>query len=299
MKGKDSQKTCVRHGNVVTVVRGNMREEDTSPSITAPTGFAEEVERAVAEKQLGDLGLLGAEAKGFSWESEGLRIVRRAQDRLHFPRTEDMQKGKRVLVFTGHMIDAPVREKPRFPPDKEDVARRKIKEAVQEEMKAGKGVSFGIAGGASGGDILFHEVCAELGIQTHLYLALRSHLYVNASVRPAGPEWMERFRHLHTRLSDGACVRVLSEVEEEPKDEKEYLPAWLRSKPDYNIWQRSNLWMLHNALSAGGDKCVTLIALWDCEPTGDGPGGTSDLVQQAQTRGAKTIVINTKKEFEI
>lgn len=204
---------------------------------------------------------------------------------------------KRVLIFTGHMIDAPDRPTPRFPADKENIARQKIKEKVEEEMKLGDGVSFGIAGGASGGDILFHEVCAELGVPTHLYLALTSGLYVNASVRKAGPDWVQRFRDLNTRLSNQGLVRVLSQVEDEPKDEKEYLPAWLRSKPNYNIWQRNNLWMLHNALTAGGDDCVTLISLWDCEPTGDGPGGTSDLVQKVERRGAKALVINTKKEF--
>jgi tetratricopeptide (TPR) repeat protein len=202
---------------------------------------------------------------------------------------------KRVLIFTGHMIDAPDRPKPRFPADKESVARQRIKEAIEREME--RGVAFGIAGGASGGDILFHEVCAELGIPTHLYLALPSGLYVNASVRKAGPDWVQRFRDLNTRLSNQGLVRVLSQIEDEPKDEKEYLPVWLRSKPNYNIWQRNNLWMLYNALTAGGDDCVTLISLWDCEPTGDGAGGTSDLVQKAERRGAKVIVINTKKEF--
>jgi len=202
---------------------------------------------------------------------------------------------KRVLIFTGHMIDAPDRSKPRFPPDKESIARQRIKEKIEDEMK--HGVQFGIAGGASGGDILFHEVCFELGIPTHLYLAIASGLYVNASVRKAGPDWVQRFRDLYARISNQGLVRVLSQMEDEPKDEKEYLPAWLRSKSNYNIWQRNNLWMLHNALTAGGDDCVTLISLWDCEQTGDGPGGTSDLVQKAERRGAKAIVINTKKEF--
>ena len=210
---------------------------------------------------------------------------------------EDGAGRKRVLIFTGHMIDADDRKTPRFPKDKEPIARQKIKEAVEAEMKVGSGVSFGIAGGANGGDILFHEVCHELGIPTHLYLAMPSGLYVTKSVRKAGPDWVQRFRDLYARLMDEGRVRILSQLEDEPKDDKEYLPAWLRSKPNYNIWQRNNLWMLHNALSAGGDDCVTLIALWDCQPTGDGPGGTSDLVAKVDKRGAKSLVINTKKEF--
>jgi len=219
-----------------------------------------------------------------------------------WPQPAEQKLRKRVLVFTGHMIDDPEERKkknkpPRFPAEKEGVARQKIREAVEGEMKEGAGVSFGIAGGASGGDILFHEVCLELGIPTQLYLALQSNLYIEESVAKAGPQWVERFRKLNERLSETGNVRVLCDLTEAPNDEAEYLPAWLRSKPDYNIWQRNNLWMLHNALTAGGDDCVTLIALWDREPTGDGPGGTSDLVQKATRRGAKTVVIDTKKEF--
>jgi tetratricopeptide (TPR) repeat protein len=209
------------------------------------------------------------------------------------PEEDDAGDDRRVLIFTGHMVDAPGRERPRFPADKEGAARQKIKEAVEAEMKAGGGVSFGIAGGASGGDILFHEVCSELGVPTRLYLALQPGLYVRESVQKAGPEWVERFRRLHSRLTGEGAVRVLCEAD----DEGEHLPAWLQAKPAYNIWQRVNLWMLHNALAAGGDDCVTLIALWDREPTGDGLGGTSDLVEKVERRGAKAVVIDTKKEF--
>src|SRR5688500_5625249 len=65
---------------------------------------------------------------------------------------------KRILVFAGHMIDAPDRSAPRFPADKEVVARDKIKEAILKEMNSGAGVAAAYAGGASGGDILFQEV---------------------------------------------------------------------------------------------------------------------------------------------
>jgi hypothetical protein len=298
--------------------------------MVVPPGFGEEVARAAAGGRLGDLGLLAAEARGFDWEADGLRAVGRAQfdlgdwrgakstweavlqlaphdpeaapslgticEKLNGP-TESTQERGRVLIFTGHMLDAPGRERPRFPADREGAARRKIKEAVEAEMSSEEGVAFGIAGGASGGDLLFHEVCEGLGVPTRLYLALPSPLYVKESVAPAGPDWVERFRKLDERLSAEGRVRVLSELSEEPADKAEYLPAWLRSKPDYNIWQRNNLWMLHNALAAGGDEFVTLIALWDREPTGDGAGGTSDLAQKAERRGAKTVVIDTKAAF--
>jgi hypothetical protein len=65
-------------------------------------------------------------------------------------------------------------------------------------------------------------------------------------------------------------------------------------KPDHNIWQRNNLWLLHSALAAAGGENVTLIALWDGQ-AGDGPGGTGDMVEEARERGAKIIILDTKK----
>jgi hypothetical protein len=41
--------------------------------------------------------------------------------------------------------------------------------------------------------------------------------------------------------------------------------AWLKDNPDSSIWQRNNLWMLHNVQAFGG-KTVTLIALWNGTP---------------------------------
>jgi hypothetical protein len=53
--------------------------------------------------------------------------------------------------------------------------------------------------------------------------------------------------------------------------------------------------MLYNAMACGS-QYVTLIALWDGE-TGDGPGGTKDMVSKADESAAKTIVLQTKDIF--
>jgi tetratricopeptide repeat protein len=99
------------------------------------------------------------------------------------------KKNRRVLLFTGHRVDDPGRKTPRFPADKESVARQAIKDVVAKEIAEAGEIAFGIAGGASGGDILFHEVCAESGIPTKLYLALPPDQFIKASVRSAGPQW--------------------------------------------------------------------------------------------------------------
>ena len=189
----------------------------------------------------------------------------------------------RILLFTGHMIDAPERPSPRFPPDREDLARHAIRRAIEIELQRPSGVAGGIAGGASGGDILFHELCAELSIPTQLFLALPKSQFIAESVAPAGGKWRERFDRLFDRLPS----RVLAESRD--------LPGWLAEKADYSIWQRSNLWMLHSALALGGED-VTLIALWNGEK-GHGPGGTDDLVERAKERHAATVILNTRVLF--
>ena len=183
----------------------------------------------------------------------------------------------RVLLFTGHMLDAEGRESPRFPrtPAAEAAARAMIGKAVADERALEAGRMVGIAGGASGGDILFHEVCAGLAIETRLYLALPPPLFCARSVQHAGPAWVERYNRLCERLSP----RVLSEREE--------LPRWLAARGDYSIWQRNNLWMLFNALALDA-PALTLIALWD-QGRADGAGGTEDLIEQVKVRGLKYV----------
>jgi hypothetical protein len=189
-----------------------------------------------------------------------------------------------VLLFTGHRIDSPDRKAPRFPAAKEQHARAMIFEAVRSEKAKAKGAVFGIAGGACGGDILFHEICEALEIPSQMYLVLPKNDYIRVSVADGGPDWVERFN----RLYDKTKPKILSDSDR--------LPRWLRTKKDYNIWQRSNLWMLHNALFISQDH-LSLIALWN-GATGDGPGGTEDMVERAKDRGATFIHLDAKKLLE-
>lgn len=183
----------------------------------------------------------------------------------------------RVLLFSGHMIDDPRRPTPRFPPTKaaEDRAREMLRQAIVAEQGLCCGKIVGVAGGACGGDILFHEACAELGIPTRLHLALPRERYCVASVQQGGPDWVERYYRLCARLAP----RVMMD--------DDVLPKWLRGKRGYDIWQRANLWMLFNAMALRG-KELTLIALWD---TGDGsgPGGTDEMVAEVRASGHKLL----------
>jgi hypothetical protein len=173
------------------------------------------------------------------------------------------------VLFTGHMIDAATRAEPRFPARAEGPARVAIREAVLR-LRGGGEPTVGIAGGASGGDLLFHEVCAELGVPTRLRLALPADQFVQQSVAPAGKDWVLRFEKLLEQL--GPHVRVMAEGD------------GLLDGATENIWQRANLWMIEEARRLAPRR--VLLALWDGRG-GDGPGGTENLLQEAARFGVR------------
>lgn len=178
------------------------------------------------------------------------------------------------ILFTGHMIDAEDRPKSRFPAYKEKSARQEIKKILLTIMNEGHGELKGIAGGACGGDILFHELCLELNVPTELYLALPVEKFKKKSVSYAGKDWHVRFDKLKEKLP----VHILPEVGETNSS---------------NVWERANLWMLNNALKDGGNN-MSLIALWDGKG-GDGSGGTEHMVHISKEQGARIHIININK----
>jgi hypothetical protein len=236
---------------------------------------AQDFERDSARKQLLLYQRIGILPENTQAALDNIPMVEQKQ--------ETLEAAPRIILFTGHRIDAPDRQKPRFPPDKENQARAMILANVSKEKEKATGKLLGISGGASGGDILFHEVCQELDIPSQMYLVLPKTEYIKASVADGGPSWVERFK----RLFEQKQPEILTDSGE--------LPRWLRAKKDYNysIWQRSNLWMLHSALAISNDN-LTLIALWNGE-VGDGAGGTEDMVKRAQDRGATFIHLDARE----
>jgi hypothetical protein len=222
------------------------------------------------------------------FRSVGVRMDRVQTCLESFPavpaRSEPLRHG---IVFTGHMIDAPDRAEPRFPPDMEQVAREAIRREVAALIDALPGRALGIAGGANGGDILFHEVCAGLNIPTRVLLALPEGPFIAESVAHGGPDWIARFGALMTSHAEPNEVQVLGP--------DKTLPGWMREPDDYDIWQRTNLWLLEEAFASAAPN-LTLIALWDGQ-SGDGPGGTKDLVDIARNRGVRTVLLNTTVLF--
>jgi tetratricopeptide (TPR) repeat protein len=187
----------------------------------------------------------------------------------------------RVILFTGHMIDPPGAERPRFPESLREQARQAILEKVQQEAARTAGRVIAIASGANGGDLLFHDVCTQLGITRRLLLPLPPDMFRNESVSPAGRWWEDLFDRM---LKDQPVPPHLSASED--------LPIWLSARTDYSSWQRANLWFLQEAIAVGAMH-LTLIALWDGVKTED-IGGTYHMRTIAQESGASLVTIYTK-----
>jgi tetratricopeptide (TPR) repeat protein len=187
------------------------------------------------------------------------------------PRAEAPQ---RVVVFSGHRLDEPGRVTPRFPVSHLGPVRSAIETLLERERKSTAGSLEAFAGGASGSDIIFHEVCARMGIPSTMLLTLPPDRYLARSVQQLG-DWVDRFWH----LSRSRPTLVLGE--------SEALPPWLSGIRGYNIWQRNNLWALATGLSKDRAE-VTLMLVWDGQP-GDGPGGTADMAKLARARGVKVL----------
>ncbi len=168
------------------------------------------------------------------------------------------------------MIDAPQRPKPRFPPAKEGGARDAIRDLLLQIKERHTGTPLmGIAGGACGGDMLFHELCQELDIPSELYLTLIPEEFQETSVSFAGTQWVSRFETLlQTRP-----YKILP-------------PGYLIQQP--NIWEATNEWMMEDALR-NGSQHMSLIVLWDGYK-GDGKGGTAHMVDVTQGLGAEVRI---------
>jgi hypothetical protein len=187
-----------------------------------------------------------------------------------------------LVIFAGHQIDEPQREKPRFPSDREERARTLIRQQLQSVIQAGTPATV-LASAAPGADIICHELCQSLGIDSMLCLPMPKDDYAR-SVFGELDTWRTRF------LALTASSRPVLQLSDQPR-----LPRWLEGS-GLDPWERGNRWVLQMARTSGATK-VMLIALWDKSPTGDRPGGTAHMVKLARDAGDVDVLIIDAKEL--
>lgn len=176
-----------------------------------------------------------------------------------------------VVVFCGHLIDAPGRSFPRFPPALETDIRQALGARLQ-----GSNVGFGYASAGCGSDILFLETIRELGAEMHIVLPYNRYQFRRDSVDIVpNADWVERYEQL---LEQAAEVTTASD---------ERLAGGAMSY-EYGFLLLDGMAGLRAAELETG---LLSLAVWDGSP-GDGPGGTAASVAKWRAAGRRVEIIH-------
>jgi tetratricopeptide (TPR) repeat protein len=207
----------------------------------------------------------------------GIATFDRALKKLAHP--EAQWRPRQVILFSGHMIDAPDRATPRFPPDKEATAAQKIAEML-DRLGAGPD-DLALTQGACGGDLLFTEACLQRGVKVQWLQPFDEPAFIQHSVVRCSEAWRPRYLDAKARLA--------GPIRSSPEALGDFPPG---SEPGYP-YERCNLWLLYTALACGVDK-VRFICLWN-GGGGDGPGGTAHMYEEVKRRTGQVSWIDTRK----
>jgi hypothetical protein len=180
---------------------------------------------------------------------------------------------RKIFLFSGHMIDAPLRKKPRFPASNEGIAAAAIGEML-DQLAAGS-TDLAICEGKCGGDLLFAEAAVARQLALELYIPSREEEFLSNSIDFADANWRSRFFAVKSQAS------------------LHIMPDELGPVATDEIYERNNLRMLE-AVMRFGPKKLYFICLWNGEG-GDGPGGTQHLMQEVQKKGGTTHWLDTTK----
>lgn len=183
---------------------------------------------------------------------------------------------RNVLLFSGHMIDAPGREQPRFPASNEPIAADAIGKLLDSTDIGASSSDLAICGGACGGDLLFAEACLARGTALELYIPFDEPAFLTESVDFADADWRQRYFAAKAKAALHVAPDELGEL-----------------APDDNAYERNNMWMLESATRFGPEKAI-FICLWNGKG-GDGPGGAKHLMDEAAARTKRVYWLDTRK----
>ena len=217
-----------------------------------------------AKRQLELFASLGVQA-----ELAG-EVIAAIDGEVEAARTDDPSH---VIVFAGHRVDGKDRPERRFPAAKDGAARDLIRSKLREVMREGHDHTV-LASAAPGSDIVLHEVCLELGIDSQVCLPMPSKAFAVSELKD-----LDTWRTRYLDLIDKRDPIVLSD--------RKGLPDWLAGK-DKDPWERGNEWVMNMAEAAGASR-ITLVVLWDGKDAGDAPGGTAHMVRIAKLAGTIDI----------
>jgi len=175
-----------------------------------------------------------------------------------------------IVLFSGHMIDAPGRAVPRFPADAAQGVHERIAEVLKE-----LGAEIGYSSAACGGDILFLEAMQARGGETNVALPFKREEFFEISVDFAGPEWHARGK---SALSKAATVETAT-------------PGGYGS--DNLLFTYTNRILAGKAILRSEllDTTPILLACWDGRRVRD-RGGTSEVIEAWSRLGLPRRIID-------
>ena len=180
----------------------------------------------------------------------------------------------RVVVFAGHMIDQPGRLTPRFP----NYLAPQVYEQIVDTLKR-LDARIGAASAACGSDILFLEAMLKREGEINIILPFIKEEFIKTSVNLVpGTDWGSRFEAV---LAQATQVIVASEN---------------RASGNAMVYEYANLLLDGLAILRAKMLDTELIPLvvWD-GGAGDGPGGTSSLIQHWRSHGLEPEIIDVTR----
>ena len=191
----------------------------------------------------------------------------------HFGALKQIFRVPDVVIFSGHMVDAPGRQTPRFPAQYANAVVEQIRLTLTS-IEA----QIGICSAACGSDLLFIETMLDRDADIQVVLPWRKDEFKSTSVLVGGEEWERRF----DRALEGATSVTYLSQQGAPSGNLGYVYCN----------DCMNGMALFRSEKLGSD--VQPLAVWDGR-RGDGLGGTSSFVDFWISKGHPVQVIDLEK----
>ncbi|MEX3846240.1 TIR domain-containing protein [Paraburkholderia sp. BR10879] len=211
---------------------------------------------------------------------ENIAVMRR-QARLNLgalgepkEKFDDLLRVPRVLVYFGHMVDAPGRPIPRFPASKVGALVNAVRSKIQSY-----GLLCGYGQAARGTDLIVLQVLLDRGSPAEVVLPMPMEDFFALSV---GEKWKDRFEVVRR----SACVHFAEPVRKRRPTNEELEQAFAEANRE--VMRRAT------EFARRLDSTPIVLAVWDGRE-GDGPGGTADAVELWQQAGYDVDLIDIDK----
>lgn len=181
------------------------------------------------------------------------------------------RKKQRVLIFTGHLIDAAGREEVRFPVGLQEDARRLVRTYLDEELRH-DAPDVAVSSLGAGGDMIFADEVLKSGIPLVVFLPFEKERFLKESVTYKKMETKEKSSRWALEFK-----RILDQAEHVIFNNEEAAVS--------NPFEACNRAMLDYAFTqAGGDRdLVSVMALMRPQELLK-VGGTSHFVEDLKRR---------------